>query len=158
MLQMSVYFDNRNFKFLSHFWSDHNGWPQITMLYIQCLGRKFWGIESVKILVILNPAGYMFTSSGFAFIHNNRATPKNPTAEPTKSTSPTYSPGIHGWDLSWMELLVARLCPSSSHSNSSSQDKSQPSIPGEYVGLVLLHGGAASIFGGISWGTFYWFP
>ncbi len=30
----------------------------------------FGHVESVKILVILNPAGYMFTSSGFdAFIH-----------------------------------------------------------------------------------------
>ena len=34
--------------------------------------RRFWGIyiyrESVKIRMILNPTGYMLTSSGFAFI------------------------------------------------------------------------------------------
>ena len=58
--------------------------------------------------------------------------------------------GIHGWDLSWLELLellVARCCPSSSHSCSSSQDKSQPCIPREYVGLVLLADSDAGLFG-----------
>ena len=78
---------------------------------------------------------------------HTRATPKIPAAPPAKNTSSTYSPGIHGWDLSWLELLVARLCPSSSHSSISSQDKSQPCIPGEYVGLTLLPGGHAGIIG-----------
>ena len=52
---------------------------------------------------------------------HTRATPKIPAMEPAKNTSPTYSLGIHGWDFSW--LLVARLCPSSSHSSSSNQHK-----------------------------------
>ena len=54
---------------------------------------------------------------------HTRATPKFPATEPTKNTSPTYSPRIHGWDLCWLELLVAMLCPSSNHSSSSSQHK-----------------------------------
>ena len=72
---------------------------------------------------------------------------KIPAAEPTKNISPTYSSGIHGWDFSWLELLVARLCPSSSHSSSSNQHKSQPCISGEYVGMIFLAGSDAGIFG-----------
>ena len=41
-------------------------------------------------------------------------------------------------------MLVARLPPAT---NNSSQHKSHPCIPGEYVGLVFLAGGAAGIFG-----------
>jgi hypothetical protein len=39
---------------------------------------------------------------------DTRATPKRPAAPAFKNTSPTYSPGIQGWDLWWLELLVAR--------------------------------------------------
>ena len=50
---------------------DH--WLLGLKLMPNCAGpsaRKVLGhIESVKILVILNPTGYMLTSSGFAFIH-----------------------------------------------------------------------------------------
>ena len=73
----------------------------------------------------------------------SRATPVGPT----RNTSPTYSPGIHGWDYRWLELLVAGYPPSSSHSSSSSHLKSQPCILGEYVGLVFLSIGAAGIAG-----------
>ena len=59
-----------------------------------------------------------------------------------KNINPTYSPEIGGWDFSWLELLVARLPPSSNHSSSSSQLKSQPYISGEYVGLMFLVTGA----------------
>ena len=43
---------------------------------------------------------------------------------PAKNINPTYSSEIHGWDVSWLELLVARLPPSSNHSSRSSQLKS----------------------------------
>ena len=66
---------------------------------------------------------------------------------PAIKTSPTYSPGIQGWDFRWLELLVVGYPPSSSRSSSSSHPKSQPCIPEEYVGLVFLSTGAASIFG-----------
>ena len=69
-----------------------------------------------------------------------RATPVGPT----RNTSPTYSPEIQGWDFRWLELLVASYPPSSSHSSSSNQLKSQPCISGEYVGLVFL---VAGVFG-----------
>jgi hypothetical protein len=65
----------------------------------------------------------------------------------TKNISPTYSPVIHGWDFSWLELLVAGYPPSSSYSNISSQLKSQPCISGEYVGLMFLVTGAVGFFG-----------
>ena len=57
-----------------------------------------------------------------------------------------YSPGIQGWDFRWLELLVAGYPPSSSHSSSSSHLKSQPYIPGEYVGMVFMSTGAAGVF------------
>ena len=56
---------------------------------------------------------------------------------PVKNTSTTHSPELRGWDFSWLEMLVARLPPYSSHSSSSNQSKSQPFIFGEYVGLVF---------------------
>ena len=49
--------------------------------------------------------------------NHTRVTPKIPAAPPGKGTNPTYSP-----------VLL-------------------PYSPGEYVGLVLLPGGAAGIFG-----------
>ena len=33
------------------------------------------------------------------------ATPKTPAAPVTKNINPMYSPEIHGWDFSWLELL-----------------------------------------------------
>ena len=48
---------------------------------------------------------------------------------------------------SWLELLVARLPPSSSHSNSSSQLKSQACISREYVGLMFLVIGVVGVVG-----------
>ena len=74
---------------------------------------------------------------------DTRATPVGPA----KKTSPTYSPGIQGWDFRWLELLVAGYPPSSSHSSSSNHVKSQPCIPGEHVGLVFLSTGVAGVFG-----------
>ena len=48
------------------FLTEHIGLPHCIH---QCPG-SFWAQQSVKILVILNPTGYMLTSSGFAaFIH-----------------------------------------------------------------------------------------
>ena len=84
-----------------------------------------------------------FFDSNRAMTTHTMATPKIPGAPPGKSSSPKYSPGIQGWDLSWLELLEW-LEEGQSLSN---QDKSQPCIPGEYLGLVLLDGGAAGIFG-----------
>jgi hypothetical protein len=66
---------------------------------------------------------------------------------PAKNINPTYSPEIHGWDFSWLKLLVAGYPPSSSHSSSSSQLKSQPCIFGEYAGLMFLVTVAAGVFG-----------
>ena len=40
------------------------------LLYLQRNALEVFGhVESVKIVVILNPAGYMWTSSNSAFIH-----------------------------------------------------------------------------------------
>ena len=36
---------------------------------------------------------------------HTRATPNKPAAPALKNTSPTYSEGIQGWDLWWLELL-----------------------------------------------------
>jgi hypothetical protein len=36
---------------------------------------------------------------------DTRATPNKPAAPALKNTSPTYSEGIQGWDLWWLELL-----------------------------------------------------
>ena len=61
---------------------------------------------------------------------------------PAKNISPTYSPEIHGWDFSWLELLVAMLpllpvtlvvVPIMCF-----QLKFQPCISGEYVGLLFF--------------------
>ena len=79
--------------------------------------------------------------------YDTKATPIIPACPPGKSVSPTYSPGIQGWDLSWLEMLEWLEEGQSLATNSSSQDKSQPCIPGEYVELVFLAGGAAGIFG-----------
>ena len=53
------------------------------------------------------------------YMTDTKATPKIPAAPPTKNTSPTYSPRIQGWDLCWLELLVANemndLHPKSQH-------------------------------------------
>jgi hypothetical protein len=74
---------------------------------------------------------------------HTRATPKSSAAPALKNISPTYSPGIHGWDLWWLELLERLVAGGSS----SSHHKSQPYIPGEYVGLVFLRAGAAELLG-----------
>ena len=49
--------------------------------------------------------------------------------------------------LSWLELLEWLKEGQSLATNSSSQDKSQPCNHGEYIGLVVLPGGAVGIFG-----------
>ena len=78
---------------------------------------------------------------------DGRATPKIPATEPTKNPSPTYYPEIQGWDLCWLELLEWLEEGHNLVTNSSSQLKSQPYIPKEYVGLVFLAGSVAEIFG-----------
>ena len=67
-------------------------------------------------------------------VDDTRATLVCPAKSPALRILRTYRARI----FSWLELLVARLPPSSSHSSSSSQRKSQPCIFGEYVGLVFL--------------------
>ena len=52
-----------------------------------------------------------------------------------RSTNSTYQPNIMGGSLATI------------NSNNSSQHKSQPCIPGEYVWLVFLVAGAAGILG-----------
>jgi hypothetical protein len=88
---------------------------------------------------------------------DTRATPKSPAALALKNTSPTYSEGIQGWDLWWLELLEAldaSLPPATSASSSSSRHKSQPCIPSKYIGLVFLRAGAAGLLGvAMVWGT-----
>ena len=74
-------------------------------------------------------------------------TPIIPAAEPTKNTNPTYSSGIQGWDLCWLELLGWLEEGQSLATSNSSQMKSQPCIPEEYVGLVFLAGSSAGIIG-----------
>ena len=83
------------------------------------------------------------TSNLRGFVDDTKATPGGPV----KNFRPMYSLVIHGWDFSWLELLVARLPPSSSHSNSSNQLKSQPYISGECIRQMFLVTGAVGIFG-----------
>ena len=81
---------------------------------------------------------------------HTRATPEIPAAEPAKNTSPYVFSGNIGWDLCWLELLEwleEGQSLATNSSNNYSQLKSQPCIPGEYVGLMFLAGSAAGIFG-----------
>jgi len=81
---------------------------------------------------------------------HTRATPKSLAAPALQNTSPTYSEGIQGWDLWWLELLEAldaSLPPATNASSSSNHHKSQPCIPFEYVGMVFWRAGAAGHFG-----------
>ena len=51
---------------------------------------------------------------GPAHTHTDNITWTHTKATPVclaKNTNPMYSPEIHGWDFSWLELLVARLPP-----------------------------------------------
>ena len=67
--------------------------------------------------------GYLFTLSNslesprtillLPLLPHTRATPNIPAAPTEKSTNPTYSPGIQGYDFSRLELLVARQSMSS---------------------------------------------
>ena len=83
---------------------------------------------------ILSVSSHQFLGVRRCLGSDTRATP----GSLAKNISLTYSPEIHGWDSSWLELLVARLPPSSNHSSSSSQLKFQPYISGEYIGLMFL--------------------
>ena len=56
----------RSFTLVYYFWNlDSAEMMEVKQTSAQ---EVFGHIESVKILVILNPTGYMLTSSGFAFI------------------------------------------------------------------------------------------
>ena len=74
---------------------------------------------------------------GSRSVHITYSETKATLGGPTKNISLTYSPEILGWDFNWLELLVAGYPPSSTHSNSSSQLKSQLCIFREYVGLMF---------------------
>ena len=58
---------------------------------------------------------------------HTRATPKLSSPPASKSTSPTYSPRIQGWDLWWLEIVIT-----------SSKQKYQPHVFSENTWLGFM--------------------
>ena len=68
------------------------------------------------------------------------------TKNTSSSTSQKYQPYVFSGN-TWLGFMLAGAVGVVGCKVTPLQHKSQPCIPGEYVGLVVLDGGAAGIFG-----------